>query len=561
MMNEKYTQVVSVCEEMSAVAADSQIAEQIQHTKQLVENGHVPTVALVGMGPVGRTLLDAASAIGETAVPDILNQAFTNGPACLTLSHGDEIILYRIGNEGSVQITDAGIKATEGYAVDELECAFPCDALKANRMILCGGIEGHDAWMHLFENMDAIILRINATAAMNQTERGWIDNELIPTFGDKQVAIWIDLLDQLNTEDDQADVMDNVKKALSKRDMNAPVFTTAKEAGDWVAAELAKMDVADWHIRKALKIGLGAVYNRIEEVKKLGTIDEKTVTKALRQLESQRSRLELAGEIAADTTVANAYSQLKIGAKAGVRDFNLQAVSSICSKIDDAAPEELETLEPKIQAYLRKVWERYQQELNGKLNEESQKCYALLMERMEKDAGTMLAELDEDTQRVIQTAMNRGTSGQLGTLVRPDWEYQGSNSLTKLKTEARNLMLLSIPLAFTSPVTSLALFFGVRLYREKQTKKRGEEFKSALKAQVKTSCDEVVEDICREVDRSFDDAAAQMASSVLEAYKGLTDTLINQLQELCDQQRELMTRIDKLQQMQTVTIPSLMCSL
>lgn len=560
-MNEKYTQIVSVCEEMSAVAADAQIADQIQHTKQLVENNHILTVALVGMGPVGRSLLDAANVICKTGTPDILNQAFSNGPVCLTLDNGDEEVLCRIGSEGRIQIADSGIKSTEGYAVDELECAFPCDALKDKRMILCGGIEGHDAWMHLFENMDAIILRINATAAMNQTERGWIDNELIPMFGDKQVAIWIDLLDQLNTEDDQADVMDNVKKALSKRDMNAPVFTTAKEAGDWAAAELGKMDVADWHIRKALKIGLGAVYNRIEEVKKLGTIDEKTVTKALRQLESQRSRLELAGEIAADTTVANAYSQLKIGAKAGVRDFNLQAVSSICSKIDEAATEELETLEPKIQAYLRKVWERYQQDLNGKLNEESQKCYSLLMERMEKDAGTMLAELDEETQQVIQAAMNRATSGQLGTLVRPDWEYQGSNNLTKLKTETRNLMLLSIPLAFSSPVLSLALIFGVRHYKKTQTAKRGEDFKTALKTQVKASCDEVVEDICREVDRSFDDAAAQMASSVMEAYKGLTDTLINQLQELCDQQRELMTRIDKLQQMQTVTIPSLMCSL
>lgn len=560
-MNEKYTQIVSVCEEMAAIAADTQISEQIQHTKQLIVDGHIPTVALVGMGPVGRSLLDAANVMCETATPDILNQAFSNGPACLTLDNGEEEVLYRIGSEGRIQIADSGIKATEVHSVDELECTFPCSTLKDNRMILCGGIEGHDAWMHLFENMDAIILRINATAAMNQTERGWIDNELIPMFGDKQVAIWIDLLDQLNTEDDQADVMDNVRKALSKRDINAPVFTTAKEAGDWTSAELAKMNVADRHIRKALKICLGAVYKRIEEVKKLGTIDEKTVTKALRQLESQRSRLELAGEIAADTTVANAYSQLKIGAKAGVRDFNLQAVSSICSKIDDAAPEELETLEPKIQAYLRKVWERYQQELNGKLNEESQKCYALLMERMEKDAGTMLAELDEDTQKVIQAAMNRATSGQFGTVVRPDWEYQGSNNLTKLKTETRNLMLLSIPLAFSSPVLSLALIFGVRHYKKTQTAKRGEDFKTALKTEVKASCDEVVEDICREVDRSFDDAAAQMASSVLEAYKGLTDTLINQLQELCDQQRELMTRIDKLQQMQTVTIPSLMCSL
>lgn len=560
-MNEKYLQIIRVCEEMSEIAADAQISEQTLHTKQLVEAAHTPTVALVGLGPTGHALLDAATTIIETDVPDILNQAFASGPACLTLNHGDEVTLYRIGAEASVSIVDAGSRSTDICAVDELECAFPCDTLKNYRMILCSDVEGHEAWMRLYENIDAIVLRINATAAMNQSERGWLDNELIPLFGDKQIAVWIDLLDQLNTEEDQADVKDNVNKVLSKHNMDVPVFTTAKEAGNWAAAELAAVDVADFHIRKALKIGLCAVNNRIEEIRQLGTIDEKTITKAIQQLESQRKRLELAGEIAADATVSNIYSQLKINAKAGVRDFNAQAVSSICSKIDEAVPDELETLEPKIQTYLRKVWEHYQQELNGKLNEESQKSYSMLMERMEKDAGTMLAELEEDTLLAIQAAMGEAMSSQFGTWIRLDWEYQGSNSLTKLKTETRNLMLLSIPLAFTSPVLSIALLFGARYYKKNQAEKRGENFRSALKTQVRASCDDVVEDICREIERSFDCVENRIASSVLDAYKGLTDVLIAQLQALCNQQRELMTHIDKLQQMQTVTIPSLMCSL
>lgn len=561
MLKERYTQIVTVCEQMAETAGDIQISRQLRHTRQLLEQEHLPTIALVGMGPTGRSLLDAAAAICRMEMPDSIREAFAAGPACLTLENGERETLCRVGAEGNVQIANAGVRGENAGAVDELLCTIPCDRLHSRRLLLCGGVEGHDAWVRLLENTDAVILRLNATSAMNQTERSWIDNELLPLYGRQRIAVWVDLLDQLNTEEDRNDVMENIQKALGKRELDTPVFSAVGEAEGWAAGELERTDVWDQHVRKALKICLSTIQSRIDEIRSLGAVDEEIMAKARRQLESQRSRLELAGEVAADTTVANAYAKMKIDAKAGVRDFNLQAVASICSKIDEASLEELETLEPKIQAYLRGVWERYQQELNEKLEEESQKCYALLMERMEKDAGSMLDQLDEDTRRVMQAAMGGSGAQQGGTVVRPNWEYQGSNSLTKLKTETRNLMLLSIPLAFASPVLSLALIFGVRHYRKTQTEKRGDDFRDALKDQVKASCEETVEEICREVDRTFDSAGGQMAASVREAYNGLTDTLIRQLQELYEQQRGLMARIDALHQMQSVTIPSLICSL
>lgn len=561
MLSEKHVQALGLCEELAKISDDGQILEQFAHTKQLLDSEHVPTIAVVGMGPTSCSLLDAASAVCEVPVPEILNQTFTTGPASLTLTNGEKERLYMVSAESYVQIEDVNAARRSANAIEELMFTFPCERLNTNQLILCGGVEGHETWKLLLENIDAVVLRINATAAMNQVERGWIDNELLPLFGKKHFAIFIDLIDRLNTEADQADLMENVKAALRKREMDTPVFTSAKEAGAWAFTELSNMDVSEQHVQKALKICLNAINKRIDNINQLGTIDEKVLAKAVDQVESQRSRLELAGEIAAKTTVANTYSQLRIDAKSGVRDFNRQAVNSICSKIDEAKPNELESLEPKIQAYLRKVWEIYQQQMNEKLNEESQKCYSLLMERMEKDAGSMLSELDEETQRVIFTAMNKAASGLADTQIRPDWEYQGSNTLTKLKTETRNLMLLSIPLAFTSPVLSLALIFGVRQYKKNQTEKRGEEFRESLRKQVKISCDEMVEDICKEVDKSFDAVAEQIECSILKAYNGLTDTLIGQLQDLRQQQQTLETRITALNQVKTVTIPSIILSL
>lgn len=562
MLNEKYAQMMSVCEEMAKTSDDAQITEQFAHTRQLLETEHTPTVALIGLGPVGRSLLDAAGEICGTEVPSTLDQSFANGPTCLTLEDGEEEALYRIAAEGCIQIADAGIPAADNCSVDELVCGFPCGRLRNTRMILCGGVTNYENWVQLMENMDVVALRVNATAAMNQVERQWIDNTLLPLFGKTHGAIWLDLLDQLNTEEDRQTVVETVKKTLAKRDLEIPVFSTAKEVGEWMFAELADMNVRDQFIRKALRISLHMADNRITQIRQIGSVDEQAVSKAVRALESQRKQMELAGEIAADTTVINTYTKLKLDAKAGVRDFNAQAVDSICQKIADAPYDELETLEPKIQAYLRKVWERYQQEMNARMNEETAKCYASVMERMEMDAGKMIADMDEETQEILREAISRPVAEQGGTLVRPDWEYQGTNSLTKLKVETRNMMLLAIPLAFFAhPVLAVATFFGAKYYCKSQSEKRGEEFRNALKEQVRTSCNDVLEDVLREVDRSFDEAAAQTAAIVRDAYKELIDKLIEQLNQLAQRQHALAGRVEALNHMQTVTIPSLDCSL
>lgn len=561
MVNEKYNQMIGICEEMANTAADSQIAEQIAHAKQMIETAHVPTVALVGMGSVGNSLIKAAGDICNQDMPVIMNNAFAKGPLCLMLEDGDAESLYRVTAEGRIQIENAETRPTEITDVDELVCKVPCDELKNKNVILCGDVHNHDNWVQLFEHSDVIALRVNATAAMNQVERGWIDKELIPLFGKNHCAIWVDQMNLLNTEEDQADVLALVNKTLQKRGLEIPVFVAAAEVGAWMKNELESMNVQEQYMHRLMKICLSVVDSRITEIQKAEALDEKSIRNAIFALESQRSNLELAGRIAAESTVMNTYEKLKSDAKAGVRDFNLQAVDSICKKVTDASSDELETLEPKIQTYLRKVWERYQQEMNLKLNAETEKCYATLMERMEQDAAKLISDMDEQTQRILQEAINRPVTEHGGRLVRPDWEYQGTNHLTKLKVETRNMMLLAIPLVFTSPVLAIATFFGAKKYRAVQTEKRGNEFRDAMKAQIRTSCEEVVESICDEVSRNFDSVAAETADAVKQAYNGLTDRMIEQLKELAAEQKALVAKIEALKHMQTVTIPSLNCSL
>ena len=559
MTKEKCAQIIGVCEEIAKTADDLQITEQINHTKQMINTAHTPTLALAGIGPVGYSLLNVASKICEMEMPAAIKGVFANGSSCLTIEHSESERLYRVTSDGNFPITDCTTKPNEIVDVDELVYASPCEKLKEKKIILCGNIVKHDDWISLFENIDIVVLRINATAVMNQTERNWLDNELIPLFGKSHCAIWIDLMDQLNTETDQEDVMSLVKNTLRKRNLEIPIFTFSGAVKEWMLNELAKIDVYEQYRYKMMKICLNILSSRIMEIQNIKTIDEQSLKAVILKIESQRNNLELAGRIAAETTVVNTYEKLKIDAKAGIHDFNTQAIDNICQKVKDISIEELEDLEPNIQKYLRKVWEQYQQEMNVKLHAATEKCYEELMTQMEEDAARFISDMDEETQNLLEEAINRSVTSKDGNLVRPDWEYQGTNSLTKLKIETRNMMMLSIPLVFVSPVLAVATFFGAKYYKKTQSEKRGNEFRESLMMQIRSSCDAVVQDICDEVDRNFDEVALKTADEVKQAYCNLVDKLIEQINELIAEQKALNTRIETLKSMQTVTIPSLMC--
>ena len=560
-MNDRFQKMLDVCHEMAEKTNDPLITQRWNHTKQQLEAAHTPTAAVIGMGPVGHALLDAAEKFCNAPLPAVVDRAFEHGPACLALEHSETQMLVRITDVGEIPIEDAKAKQETGDGADELRCRFPCDALENRKLYLCGGVTGHEAWSYLLEDVDVLVLRVNATAAMNQEERNWLDQELIPLFGKKHAAVWIDLMDQLNTEEDQADVLDMMAGVMKKRALEMPVFVDKQDVCEWMRTELEQLPVEEAYPVRVLRIFLKDMESRIEELQQADMTNGQAVSKAVQELDAKRGQLELAGEIAADTTVVNAYENLKREAKIGVRDFNEQAVESICKKIETATFEELENMEPKIQSYLRKIWERYQQQMNAKLNEETAKCYAQLMNQMEKDAGKLFAEMDDETRNIIAEAIGKPVQVQGGVLIRPDWEIQGSNGLTKLKVEARNMMLLAIPIAFTSPLLAVATLYGAKQYKKIQTEKRGDVFRSSLQKQVRASCAEILEDICGEVDRNFDDAAGKIASSVRGAYTGLADQMIDQLNQLAERQSAFARRADALRQMRSVTIPGMLCTL
>lgn len=63
---------------------------------------------------------------------------------------------------------------------------------------------------------------------------------------------------------------------------------------------------------------------------------------AIRQISSQRNRLEAAEQVAATATLDNAFDQLKYDVHDGMRDYSEQMVTQIANKIKTARSDELE---------------------------------------------------------------------------------------------------------------------------------------------------------------------------------------------------------------------------
>ena len=514
-----FDDVINECALTSAKTQDAEITELTNFLRASLGENSKPAVALAGF-PLNRSeCWELVRAFTGTEIPPELRSMKTYDPVCIIFEYSD--------TPGFIGSSESGGTITYG---------LPSEKLKAQRVAIIDSAASLERWLELSGTLDAICLCVNATMAMTQTERVWLEGFAKNAYSDGNLYIAITKTDSLNTEEEVMQVRDTVSGFLRRHNIKAQVLSDPKQAMNIMQDFLSRHDTKEIHGRRVSRVVLKAITERVRHFVDEELADDESIADTLRQLEKQKRSLELSGKAAADGVLSNLMNGLTAEICDGVRDYGRQMADSISSYIAKASMGELEDIDDKINSYINGTWEKYFADKGSEIDRKFHDIAARLTDQMDIDAGELIAGLDDQARRTMYSALNLKAQRVMDGISSDAKHNSGTVSVNEitdsLRRETRNMMMLSIPLLFVNPMISAGNLVAAKLLENFRMSGKLEEMRSEMKGQVEDVCFANAENIVRQIQQSFRDETARASENVRSAYGGLIGRIEDDIAKL-----------------------------
>lgn len=526
--------IASTIYEVAEKTHDAYLNQISAWVKMALEKEHKPSIALVCFNLNHSDRLKMVKNFCEIVLPEDVLRMIEGEPIDLILDYNDVPILR---NEWTA-------------SANRLELGLPFEFLKHYRVIICEEIHSMDEWLELSAEIDAGCLVVNATMAMTQSERTWLNTCAKQMFATDEIAIVLTKTEFVNNEDDLEEVHHSVINALHRFDMDTKVFESENTAFEWMTEFSRSTLVRERHDARVLKNGLTETKRRIKAILDTAAIDATTIQSTLDQLEKKQKYLELAGQVAAESVMKNSLNNLKLQLCDAIRDYGRQMGENIRKKVEAMPLDQLNSLDDKIDGYISSSWEYYIKSIMPKVVEETEAISRKLAKQMEIDAGSMIADLDESARRTVYSALSLSDfSGEIvfddeGTALCDVLSRSGKAEISvgaitdQLRKETRNMMLLSIPLFFFDPLASVGAVFAARAYGKFGMKGKLTDIRSESMVQIDAICYEISEQIASQIGENIEDEGRKRSVEIKSAYSNLVSQIETRLCELKKSQEE-----------------------
>ena len=545
--------IANTINEVAAKTRDEYLNRISDWVKTALEKEHKPSVALICFNLNHSDRLKMVKDFCGVTLPEDILRMIDGEPAGLILDYNDAPVLR---NERTA-------------SVDRLELGLPFEFLKRHRVIICEEIQSMDEWLEFSAEIDAGCLVVNATMAMTQSERAWLDTCAKQMFAADEIAIVLTKTEFLNDEEDLEDVRRSVMNALRRFDMATKVIESENAAFEWMTAFSSSTAAVERRDGRVLKNGLAEAKRRIEAILDAATIDATTIQSATDQLEKKRKYLELAGQMVAESVLANSLNNLKLQLCDAIRDYGCQMGENIRKKVETMPLDLLDSLDDKINGYISGSWEYYIKSMMSKAAEETEAISRKLVKQMEIDAGSMVADLDESARRTVYSALGLSEfSGDMalideGTALRSVFSRSGKTEISvgaitdQLRKETRNMMLLSIPMLFVNPLASVGTVFAAKAYGKFKLESKLTDIRSETVGQIDAICYEIGERLANQVGTNIEDEIRKGSVKIKSAYGNLVGQIEASLCELKKSQGEKAALRGYLSEQLNVVFPGL----
>lgn len=542
MDTQKYREATEVCDRIAARTQDQAIMSLTDRMHRALEQEHKPTMALVSFNMNHSERFDIVKNYAGVEVPAELAAMVEGKPACIMLDYQKKPTLLSNG--------------------DIIVYGLPSDKLKAHRIAICDEIKARDRWLDLTAEIDIACLLVNATMAMNQIERTWLQECGQPLFHENQPVLAMVGMHLLNNEEDAQAVSAAVDAGLKRLQMHTKVFDQPSEAMLWMADFMNGAPIAESHHRRVVKNSLTAVGERTVAYMNSAIVDGNAIDAAVAQLEKQRGSLEQAAQLAADSILLNELSKLRVMAIETIRDYGRKMADDIKSQVETYPLDQLSTLDQTVNQNASQAWNGFIASISATTESELQKVAAKLSEQMEADAGDLISRLDESTRQAVLSAITfNAAPGGPASPVRTPAEYSGidvTEMTGKLRRETRNMMLLSIPLLLVNPWVAIGNVFVSKAIGKFRTDSELKVARADMAAQVDLMCTANAENMVRYTESSFDRQMQEGAQAIRQAYGGLLRQMEADLNRMKSQQNQNAALKNYLTEQTRTVIPALL---
>lgn len=518
-----FNDVINTCSLTSEKTQDVKIKELTEFLSSSLIEAKKPVISLVSFTLNHSESYELVSSFTGIDIPSELRGIMDDEPACVIFDYSDK--------PGFMSNSEAD---------DTIIYGLPSEKLKTRRIAIIDSILSVRRWLELSGKLDVICLLINATMAMNQSERVWLESFAKSAYPDGNLYIALTRMNSLNSEEDVFQVRSMVSGFLSKHNIRAQILQEINQVMDIMQNFLSEHDTKGIHDRRVSRVVLRAVAERVRHFMDEVFVDDDSIISALKQLEKQRKLLELSGEAVSDGLLRNLLNGLMVEICDGLRDYSRQMSDNINSYIEKASIENLKNIDEKINSFIKGTWEDYFNHKSREIDKKFNDIAAKLMEQMDIDAGDLIGNLDEQTRRTIYSALNlempfvmESISSDYVVDIRRRSDYVIVDEITdRLRRETRNMMLLSIPFLFINPLISAGNILAAKLIEKFRMSGELKELRSEIKRQVEDVCFVNVENIVRQIQDTFKNEINLASENVKSAYGGLIKHLEDEIIKL-----------------------------
>lgn len=535
-MTEAYRKIFDRCRKIAG-EFDLPIIDTVVNDYAPLLNDDRAVFTFVDLSGLPDGLAAVASRIcGEDILKDYVNQIRPWNDWCIQLEYGDEKAVYFNANLPECKISADSLNEQKPGV---LIITVPATVLSGKTIVLLSAGTNENACTKEVAASERLFLLTSAAMAMTQPQKEWVSGFVKDNYDFERFSVCINGVDKLIDESQETLVLDYVQSYLDRFGGTVSVLSEDKIQGTIAEADISML--AD-RSKKQL------IHNLIHEIEGILNyeldgcdIKKEDYIRVASEVEKYSGQLLSAGEISAKNVLGNEIKAIIDAVSNSAEEYNDAMFESIRRTILSA--KDIEEVESRISPYMEKSWDYFARQTSVQISKDFDIINSKLAQRMEEDVEDMVKQLDLQAQAMLERFVNNSDSVYL-----PHVEYDPASdeALKAVSRNARNMMILSIPLLFVSPTLSVVALLGGGIYSSLGKKQEGAKYRNELVKHVDKACTQAKKAAIQSFTDTLNNEYDRMEQLVIQGYRNLIDMIQEELERrkmAADVSSERATRI------------------
>ena len=405
-----------------------------------------------------------------------------------------------------------------------LVVTLPSERFADKKIVLISAGNIDNASTRKVASSGRLVLLTNATMPLTNVQKGWIDSFVKEGFDLKRFAVYIAHTEKLLEDSQETEVVDYVRTYLDQYSTDIPIFYDESAVTEFVSSDNADQ-YAEAKVNTVLNMIREIDVVLENEIKSL-SLKEEEYTRISREISRMSAAFVHAGELSANNVLGNHISEIVDAIDKSAEEYSNEMFDSIKQTILSA--KDIDDVEEKIAPYMEKSWEFFAKETSVQISKDFNELNIKLTQRMETDVEDMVKTLDMNAQSVIAEFVNDTDSMYFPV---SSYEQASDEARNAVKRNARNLIILSIPMLFISPTLSVATILGSGIYSKLGNKQEDKKYRDELIDHVGSACRKARKDAIGSFENTLQEEQERMKGLVLEGYQNFLNLILQNLEE------------------------------